>query len=147
MEDVADHTSRFDREVERLSKMPYSRTIEEGLKRSPGQVATAAIATTDTLSLAWYGAQHVFGKAAKPEHAFQLLGLTLSTLDKMPEVEAEADPEFYQMVQEREADWKVADQAQREALGAPQKAAPPPPPVQTYFEPPADWGKTSNNPG
>lgn len=53
---------------------PFDRRLEN-LKRMPLGLRDAAIDLTGTLDLCWVAAQSVFGKAAKPEHALQLLPL------------------------------------------------------------------------
>jgi hypothetical protein len=51
---------------------PFDKRLED-LKRMPLGLRDASIDVTDTLDLCWVAAQAVFEKAAKPEHALQLL--------------------------------------------------------------------------
>lgn len=56
---------------------PFDKRLED-LKRMPLGLRDAAIDVTGTLDLCWVAVQAVFEKAAKPEHALQLLPIFMA---------------------------------------------------------------------
>ena len=71
---------------------PFDRRLEN-VKRMPPGMRSASIDLTDTLDLCWAAAQAVFGKAARPEHALQLLPMFMqraASEDQRQQAEARA---------------------------------------------------------
>lgn len=56
---------------------PFDRLVDAPSVRRQTSVATSARHTVDMLNLAWAGAQAVFEKHAKPEHAIALLPILI----------------------------------------------------------------------
>ncbi|MBU6454482.1 MAG: hypothetical protein KGS72_22125 [Cyanobacteria bacterium REEB67] len=127
--------TQFDRALECRLTRNSTELIRDVVGCTPETVRDAALFAVETLDLAKLGAQAVFGDKAKPEHAIALYDRMLNLL---PGTAARSEARL----QEEAHEYWQAQQGKKDLHS--EGAAPVAPPLQMLFEPPADWGKSSN---